>query len=57
MMTKKLMGIFVTGLMTISASAHAFIVTVPEIDGAGTFTALGLLAGAIALFAEKKRQK
>ena len=56
-MSKKLKGVYITGLLALSSTVNAVPISVPEIDGAGTFTALGLLAGAIALFAEKKRQK
>jgi hypothetical protein len=44
-------------LLAAATSAHAVVGAVPEIDGAGAITAIGLLAGVAALIAEKRRQK
>jgi len=58
-MSKWTFGTLMLALLTVTASAYATPPTIaaPEIDGAGAIAAIGLLAGVVALIAEKHRQK
>jgi hypothetical protein len=44
-------------LLALAGRAYANGVAAPEIDGASATTALGLLAGAVTLLAERLRRK
>jgi hypothetical protein len=44
-------------LLASAGNAYASPVPVPEIDAGGAITALGVLAGVAALFAERLRRK
>lgn len=56
-MNKWIFGTLTLALLTATTSAYATAISAPEVDGAGAITAIGLLAGIVALIAEKRRQK
>ncbi len=55
---RKWLGISMIGSVLLASADNAYAgVAVPEIDASGAITALGVLAGMMALFAERLRRK
>ncbi len=55
---KRLMcGVAGCALLVLTTRAHAVVETAPEIDAGSAMTALGVLAGIVALAAERLRRK
>ena len=50
-------GAALIGCLGITAQSWASIAPVPEIDATGALTGLAVLAGVLAVVAERKRQK
>jgi hypothetical protein len=54
----KWLGTLMIAVALLASSGDAYAVSaVPEIDAGGAITALGVLAGVMALFAERLRRK
>jgi len=50
-------GVAGCALLVLTTRAHAFLPPVPEIDAGSAMTALGVLAGIVALAVERLRRK
>ena len=50
-------GVAGCALLVLATRAHAFLPPVPEIDAGSAMTALGVLAGIVALAVERLRRK
>ena len=54
---RKWLGASMIASVLLASAGNAYASPVPEIDASGAITALGVLAGVMALFAERLRRK